>query len=142
MYYEEPQTALCNALSTSEAEFWKVTVEMTLNWVWKTLHIYPGKRKLGVIHLYPGRRELGFLCLLLHETCISKPHKETTELGKINKYSHKIYTAQCLPLQRTLVLPMALKLDINIDPKTHILIKSRLIILLLTLYLLSGKYFQ
>ena len=25
------KTVLCNALSTSEAEFWKVTVEMTLN---------------------------------------------------------------------------------------------------------------
>ena len=103
---------------------------------------YIQEKESSALYIYIQEGESSVLCLLLHETCISKPHKDTTELGKIDKYSHKIYTAQCLPLQRTLVLPMALKLDINIDPKTHILIKSRLIILLLTLYLLSGKYIQ
>ena len=40
-----------------------------------------------------------------------KPHKDTTELGKLDENSHKVYIAQRLPLHGQMI-PKALRLDI------------------------------
>ena len=104
---------------------------------------YIQEKESSALYIYIQEGESSVLCLLLHETCISKPHKDTTELGKIDTiFPQNLYSSVLAFTEDSCTANGSKARHKYRSKNSHILIKSRLIILLLTLYLLSGKYFQ